>query len=210
MIFMSRSCHRAVVSSCDIQPGRSLCKKGSTACNIPERIGGVTQLDYLDRVMKYSSPLSVEGTSPKNSNVSKQRLVSLDIFRGLTIALMILVDDAGKAFRSINHAPWFGVTLADFVMPFFLFGNVSERLAATKKVVLRSVKLFMLGVLLQGGYFHGHDNLTYGVDVTKIRVMVVLHVSCHAFRCVVIVVVHSLGIEGLQLDIFWLVRNHHN
>ncbi|KAL6560901.1 hypothetical protein OROHE_006078 [Orobanche hederae] len=73
--------------------------------------------------------------------------------------LMILVDDAGKSIPSINHAPWFGVTLADFVMPFFLFGvgisvslvfkNVSDILAATKKVVLRSVKLFMLGVLLQ-------------------------------------------------------------
>lgn len=35
--------------------------------------------------------------------------------------LMILVDDAGGAFPAINHAPWFGVTLADFVMPFFLF-----------------------------------------------------------------------------------------
>lgn len=35
--------------------------------------------------------------------------------------LMILVDDAGKAFPSINHSPWFGVTLADFVMPAFLF-----------------------------------------------------------------------------------------
>lgn len=35
---------------------------------------------------------------------------------------MILVDDAGGAFPSINHSPWFGVTLADFVMPFFLFG----------------------------------------------------------------------------------------
>lgn len=35
---------------------------------------------------------------------------------------MILVDDAGKSFPSINHAPWFGVTLADFVMAFFLFG----------------------------------------------------------------------------------------
>ncbi|KAL6586304.1 hypothetical protein OROMI_001292 [Orobanche minor] len=98
--------------------------------------------------------------------------------------MVILVDDAGKAFPSINHAPWFGVTLADFVMPFFLFGvgvsvslvfkNVSDRLAATKKVVLRSVKLFMLGVLLQGWYCQGRDNLTYGVDLTKIRVMVVL------------------------------------
>lgn len=35
--------------------------------------------------------------------------------------LMILVDDAGGAFPSINHSPWFGVTLADFAMPFFLF-----------------------------------------------------------------------------------------
>ncbi|KAM7495819.1 hypothetical protein LguiA_020233 [Lonicera macranthoides] len=32
--------------------------------------------------------------------------------------LMILFDDAGGAFPSINHSPWFGVTLADFVMPF--------------------------------------------------------------------------------------------
>ncbi|KAK8497553.1 hypothetical protein V6N11_059672 [Hibiscus sabdariffa] len=53
---------------------------------------------------------------------SNQRLLSLDVFRGLTVALMILVDDAGGAFPSINHAPWFGVTIADFVMPFFLFG----------------------------------------------------------------------------------------
>jgi len=34
---------------------------------------------------------------------------------------MILVDDVGRAFPSLNHSPWFGVTLADFVMPFFLF-----------------------------------------------------------------------------------------
>lgn len=35
--------------------------------------------------------------------------------------LMILVDDAGGIFPAINHSPWDGVTLADFVMPFFLF-----------------------------------------------------------------------------------------
>ena len=34
---------------------------------------------------------------------------------------MILVDDAGGAWPGINHAPWFGVTVADFVMPAFLF-----------------------------------------------------------------------------------------
>ena len=39
----------------------------------------------------------------------------------LKMQLMILVDNVGRAFPSLNHSPWFGVTLADFVMPFFLF-----------------------------------------------------------------------------------------
>jgi heparan-alpha-glucosaminide N-acetyltransferase len=37
------------------------------------------------------------------------------------LQIMILVDDAGGVYPSINHAPWDGITLADFVMPFFLF-----------------------------------------------------------------------------------------
>ncbi|KAL7112564.1 hypothetical protein ACP275_04G010000 [Erythranthe tilingii] len=142
------------------------------------------QPEYSGGVTEYSSTRSSEEPPPENSNGPKERLVSLDVFRGLTVSLMILVDDAGKAFPSINHAPWFGVTLADFVMPFFLFGvgvsislvfkKVVNRLAATKKVLFRSTKLFLLGVILQGGYFHGRDNLTYGIDVEKIRVMGVL------------------------------------
>lgn len=121
---------------------------------------------------------------PPNPADQNQRLVSLDVFRGLTIALMILVDDAGGAFPSINHSPWFGVTLADFVMPFFLFGvgvsvslvfkKMSSKTTATIKVLLRAIKLFLLGVLLQGGYFHGRNHLTYGVDVGKIRWLGVL------------------------------------
>lgn len=34
---------------------------------------------------------------------------------------MILVDDAGGAYERMDHSPWNGCTLADFVMPFFLF-----------------------------------------------------------------------------------------
>ncbi|KEH43211.1 heparan-alpha-glucosaminide N-acetyltransferase-like protein [Medicago truncatula] len=112
-------------------------------------------------------------------SVPNQRLVSLDVFRGLTVALMILVDDVGRAFPSLNHSPWFGVTLADFVMPFFLFGvgvsialvfkKVSSKQNATKKIISRTIKLFLLGLLLQGGYFHGRGNLTYGLDLTKLR-----------------------------------------
>ncbi|XP_010935137.1 uncharacterized protein [Elaeis guineensis] len=92
---------------------------------------------------------------------------------------MILVDYAGSIFPFIAHSAWNGVRLADFVMPFFLFiagvslalvyKKISDKLQATHKVMLRAVKLFMLGVLLQGGYFHGINSLTYGIDIEKIR-----------------------------------------
>ncbi|KAK4282544.1 hypothetical protein QN277_013906 [Acacia crassicarpa] len=133
------------------------------------------------------------------------RLASLDVFRGLTVALMILVDDAGKAFPSINHSPWFRVTLADFVMPFFLFvvgvsvglvyKKVSSKSAATKKVILRTIKLFLLGLLLQGGYFHGRGSLTYGVDLGKIRWLGVLQRI-------------SIGYFLVSISEIWLVNHN--
>ncbi|KAK6140190.1 hypothetical protein DH2020_026074 [Rehmannia glutinosa] len=61
---------------------------------------------------------------PEEQPLIKQktkRVATLDAFRGLTIVLMVLVDDAGGAYPRIDHSPWNGCTLADFVMPFFLF-----------------------------------------------------------------------------------------
>ncbi|XVE83445.1 hypothetical protein DITRI_Ditri16bG0089100 [Diplodiscus trichospermus] len=115
---------------------------------------------------------------------AQQRLVSLDVFRGLTIALMILVDDVGGLLPAINHSPWNGLTIADYVMPFFLFivgvslglvyKKVSCRVTATRKAILRALKLLLLGVFLQGGFFHGLNNLTYGVDIQQMRLMGIL------------------------------------
>jgi hypothetical protein len=48
---------------------------------------------------------------------------------------MILVDDAGGFIPAINHSPWNGVNLADFIMPFFLF-IVGVALALAYKVLL--------------------------------------------------------------------------
>ncbi|RWR73173.1 heparan-alpha-glucosaminide N-acetyltransferase [Cinnamomum micranthum f. kanehirae] len=117
-------------------------------------------------------------------NAPKRRLVSLDVFRGSTVALMILVDDVGGILPAINHSPWNGVTLADFVMPFFLFmvgvslaltyKRLSNKVIATQKAILRALKLLVLGIFLQGGYFHGIHNLTFGVDLDKIRWMGIL------------------------------------
>ncbi|XP_024032200.1 heparan-alpha-glucosaminide N-acetyltransferase isoform X2 [Morus notabilis] len=98
--------------------------------------------------------------------------------------LMILVDNAGGSFPAINHSPWNGLTLADYVMPFFLFiVGVSLSLAykklpckgiATKNAVLRTLKLLVLGLVLQGGYFHRVNDLTFGVDISQMRLMGIL------------------------------------
>src|SRR5262245_22396817 len=53
-----------------------------------------------------------------------RRLESLDVFRGLTIAGMILVSTPGTweaVYPQVEHAPWNGCTLADLVFPFLLF-----------------------------------------------------------------------------------------
>ncbi|KAG6544905.1 hypothetical protein Mapa_013595 [Marchantia paleacea] len=92
---------------------------------------------------------------------------------------MILVDDGGGKWPAINHSPWNGVTLADFVMPFFLFivglsisfsyKRIPSKADATSKAIQRSLKLVFLGIILQGGYYHGLDDLSFGVDVIRIR-----------------------------------------
>ncbi|KAL5701263.1 heparan-alpha-glucosaminide N-acetyltransferase [Ranunculus cassubicifolius] len=108
-----------------------------------------------------------------------KRVASLDIFRGLTVAMMVLVDDAGGEWPMIGHAPWNGCNLADFVMPFFLFivgmaiaiafKRMQNHLVSIKRVITRTIKLIFWGLLLQGGYSHAPDKLTYGVDMKMIR-----------------------------------------
>ncbi|CAL5389426.1 unnamed protein product [Camellia sinensis] len=95
------------------------------------------------------------------------------------IVVMILVDDAGEAYPRMDHSPWNGCTLADFVLPFFLFiVGVAIAFAlkkipmvkdAVKKIIIRTLKLLFWGIILQGGYSHAPDDLSYGVDMKQIR-----------------------------------------
>src|SRR5258708_34985574 len=53
-----------------------------------------------------------------------ERLMSLDLFRGVTIAAMILVNDAGdepSSYWPLRHSSWNGWTPTDLIFPFFLF-----------------------------------------------------------------------------------------
>lgn len=56
--------------------------------------------------------------------VKTQRLVSLDVFRGITIAGMILVNNQGSwsfVYPALGHAKWNGWTPTDLIFPFFIF-----------------------------------------------------------------------------------------
>lgn len=92
-----------------------------------------------------------------------QRYYSLDVFRGATVALMILVNNPGSwahIYDPLEHAAWHGVTPTDLVFPFFLFavGNamafVMPKLEAGgdsafwKKVLKRTLLIFGIGLLL--------------------------------------------------------------
>ncbi len=92
-----------------------------------------------------------------------QRFYSLDVFRGATVCLMILVNNPGTwahIYSPLEHAPWHGLTPTDLVFPFFLFavGNalafIMPKLEAGgdaafwKKVLKRTVLIFLIGLFL--------------------------------------------------------------
>ncbi len=52
------------------------------------------------------------------------RLLSLDVFRGITVAAMVLVNNPGTwsaIYAPLRHADWHGATPTDLIFPFFLF-----------------------------------------------------------------------------------------
>jgi len=90
-----------------------------------------------------------------------QRLESLDVFRGLTIAGMILVSTPGTwdaVYPQLEHAAWDGSTLADLVFPFLLFAMGAAvpfalarrrgRQSVRRHVFRRAAILFALGLFL--------------------------------------------------------------
>jgi predicted acyltransferase len=91
------------------------------------------------------------------------RFYSLDVFRGATVCLMILVNNPGSwshIYDPLEHAPWHGLTPTDLVFPFFLFavGNalafVMPRLESAgdgafwKKVLKRTALIYLIGLFL--------------------------------------------------------------
>ncbi|MUG96694.1 DUF1624 domain-containing protein [Scytonema sp. UIC 10036] len=116
------------------------------------------------------------------------RLTSLDVFRGITIAGMILVNMASIAdpnvYAPLLHAQWHGCTPTDLVFPFFLFiVGVAMAFSLSKyteknkpdasvywRILRRAAILFTLGLLLNGFWNQG----IWTFDLSTIRIMGVL------------------------------------
>lgn len=118
------------------------------------------------------------------------RLLSLDVFRGMTIAGMVLVNNPGTwsaIYSPLAHAEWHGATPTDLVFPFFLFiVGISITLALGKrvesgavsrdiylKIFRRAFVIFALGLLMAAFPFY---NFTRGewLDISQLRIMGVL------------------------------------
>ena len=86
------------------------------------------------------------------------RLVSLDVFRGLTIAAMVVVNnpgDWGNVYAPLLHAPWDGWTPTDLIFPFFLFVvgvsiTLSAKSASGGAILRRAAIILALGLFLAG------------------------------------------------------------
>jgi predicted acyltransferase len=86
------------------------------------------------------------------------RLQSLDVFRGLTMAFMVIVNnpgDWGHVYAPLLHAEWHGCTPTDLVFPFFLFivgfaVTLSRKSARYSSILWRAVKIMLLGWFLAG------------------------------------------------------------
>lgn len=120
------------------------------------------------------------------------RLVSLDTFRGITIAGMIMVNNPGtwsSIYGPLKHAPWHGWTPTDLVFPFFLFivgvaivyaySGAMERGATQgdliRKASIRALKLFALGLIMAAYPFIQFEP-TFGIreSIYGLRIMGVL------------------------------------
>jgi predicted acyltransferase len=149
------------------------------------------------------------------------RLLSLDVMRGVAVALMILVNNAGDgsvSYSQLRHSVWNGCTLADVVFPLFLFivgssmvlsfcvqlEHATPRSAIALQMLRRAVTIFALGLLLNAlPHFELAQLRYYGV-LQRIALCYTLAGSVFLFSgamgCAVAVAISLIG--------YWLLLTH--
>jgi predicted acyltransferase len=119
----------------------------------------------VDSFPRTRAPRAGEVAAPQPP--ARERLLSLDVFRGLTVAGMLLVNDPGTwehIYTPLEHAPWNGWTPTDLIFPFFLFiagittylslnarrARGDDERAIRAQIIRRGVLIFLFGFLING------------------------------------------------------------
>ncbi|MES2328390.1 MAG: heparan-alpha-glucosaminide N-acetyltransferase domain-containing protein [Bacteroidota bacterium] len=155
-----------------------------------------------------------------------QRYYSLDVFRGATVALMILVNNPGSwahIYAPLEHANWHGCTPTDLVFPFFLFavGNamafVMPRFEKAgpavfwRKVIKRTLLIFAIGLFLNWSPFIRWDgDHIAGKAWQNVRIFGVLQriALCYFFASVIVYYAKAKGafvISAILLLLYWVI-----
>lgn len=155
---------------------------------------------------------------------TSNRLISLDVFRGITIAGMVLVNNPGTwsyIYGPLEHAPWNGWTPTDLVFPFFLFiVGIAITLALGKrvesnginreiyfKIIRRTVLIFGLGLFLATFPFYNFSKGEW-IDPAHVRIMGVLQRIAVCYLIASLVFIHTNWkqqaiIAGVLLLVYW-------
>ena len=154
------------------------------------------------------------------------RFLSLDVFRGMTLCFMIIVNTPGSgatSFWPLEHAVWHGFTPTDLVFPSFLFavGNAMSfsmkryqeigNGAVLAKIFKRTVIIFLIGFLMYWfPFFHKENGAWVFNPIANTRIMGVLQriALCYCFASLMI---HFLStrmvyiLSGLFLVGYWII-----
>jgi predicted acyltransferase len=158
---------------------------------------------------------------------NNNRFTSLDVFRGMTICFMIIVNNPGSdiSFAPLDHAKWFGFTPTDLVFPSFLFAMGNAMSFAMKKfeglsnglvifkILKRSALIFLVAYCLE---FLGsvHHQLNGGWSIgsfSHIRILGVLPriALCYLFAALTVYFIKSknaiIAISILLLVGYWVI-----
>ncbi len=179
-------------------------------------MGDTTRVNSNDSIPVPTQQASQEKSGASTAKPRSERLVSLDAFRGLTIAGMILVNNPGTweaVYPPLRHADWHGWTPTDLVFPFFLFiMGVSANLSLSKlrgssnrdiylKILRRTLIIFALGLILNAfPYFELGSLRIPGVLQRIAIVYLVVSIIAINFRLKT-----QAGIGAALLIVYWLL-----
>ena len=152
----------------------------------------------------------------------KDRIISIDVFRGMTIFLMIIVNTPGSwsyVYPPLLHAKWHGCTLTDLVFPFFLFivgitlyisyNKIFEKHAdepglksrLLRKTFRRAALIFLVGLFLNWFPFHH-------LNISDLRIMGVLQRIALSFAGAALLILFVRGIKGIAFTAIALLLSY--